>query len=938
MKTYASYRNWLSAIKLLVILVFPVVSFAQPGNDLCSNAYSLTATTTCVTNTNQLTGQTVRNATVSAPAVSSSCSGTPGVDVWYRFTASTHYPVIALSSIGTDLRSGTGAKLQLYSGTCGSFSSLACVTGTGTTLTMNTATAVGGAGLTPGTTYYVRVYHANTTATTNTNTTWGFTICVTDPTAGRIDFGKSYVNISKGLNGGTVDRGDTLEIRATFVVFSGTMDSLAFYDTLNGNDGLRYVPNSMALRTNEGKLYKGYLDPFDNADAAWIGTGADTTISINMGLLATQSGRGKLRNSSRPSFYGGTCIVMATYRVVVYGPYNTKVNFGGGAFTARDTITGLSSKINFRKDSIMIYQSPGLCPNAVSPTNAVGVEFNGTFGAPTTGAPLARNRSASPYIAGYIKSNFQQASPQGPQDYYYGITNNTSARYTTLQNWSKADGSSPSYRVHTVWDIIGDHTNATNSAVGNPPCDTTQPVSASNPCGYMLVINSSYKTDTAFHYTVTNLCPNTYYEISAWVRNVCYKCGCDSTGTGASNFGYIPLATGDSSGVQPNLAFQVNGTDYYSTGNIRYQGTGPTTSDASNRWVKKGFTYLTGSSETSFTLTIRNNAPGGGGNDWAIDDIAVATCLPSMSFYPTLNPMMCDGTYINLIDTVRSYFNNYNYYQWQRSTDGGASWNNLSGASGVASPTWNGSAWQYLTGFVVTPANATLANDGDLYRVIVATTSSNLATVDCQVTDGTSITTLGVIDCGIPLNTDLLSFTGKVVNQHADLLWTTSKETQELQFNVERSDDGTSFRKIATINSHNNYTSEVNRYSFTDPAPVTGNTFYRIVMINTDQKKKYSRTIHFNKDISPRFELINVVNPFFDKIDIEVSVPADGKIEVYLSDMFGKTIRRSNHITRQGINSLYLFNTEALAPGVYVLQVSYNGTIIGRKVIKKGSL
>jgi trimeric autotransporter adhesin len=873
---------------------------------------------------------------VSSPAVASACSGTPGVDVWYRFTASTHYPVIALSSIGTDLRSGTGTKLQLYSGACGGLSSMACVTGTGSTLTLNTATAVGGAGLTPGTTYFVRVYHASLTATTNTSTTWGFTICVTDPTAGRIDFGKSYVNISKGLNGGTVDPGDTLEIRATFVVFSGTMDSLAFYDTLTGNDGLRYVPNSMALRTNEGKLYKGYLDPFDNADAAWIGTGADTTIRINMGLQATQSARGKLRNSSRPSFYGGTCIIMATYRAVVYGSYNSKVNFGGGAFTSRDTITGLSTKINFKKDSIMIYQSPGLCPNAVSPTNAVGVEFNGTFGTPATGAPLARNRTSSPYVAGYVKQLFQSGS--GPQDYYYGIANNTSARYTTLQNWGKADGSSPSYRVHTVWDIIGDHTNASNPVVGNPPCDTTQPVSASNPCGYMLVINSAYKTDTAFQYTVTNLCPNTYYEISAWVRNVCYKCGCDSTGTGAGSAGYIPLATGDSSGVQPNLAFEVNGTHYYTTGNIRYQGVGPTTSDASNRWVKKGFTYLTGSSETSFTLTIRNNAPGGGGNDWALDDIAVATCLPRMSFSPSLTPTMCDSTYITLVDTVRSYFNNYNYYQWQRSTDGGATWTNLAGASGVATPAWNGSAWEYLTGFVVTPPNATLANNGDRYRVIVATTAANLTNVDCQVTDGTSITTLSVIDCGIPLKTELLSFTGKVINQHGDLLWTTSKETQALQFDVERSDDGISFRKIATINSYNNYQTDVNRYTFTDPAPVSGNTFYRILMTNSDQKKKYSRTIRFNKEVSARFELVNVVNPFYDKIDIDVSVPEDGKIEVYLSDMFGKTIRKSNHFTRQGINSLYLFNTETLTPGMYVLQVSYNGTVIGRKVIKKGTL
>jgi hypothetical protein len=45
--------------------------------------------------------------------------------------------------------------------------------------------------------------------------------------AQNIDFGKSYINVTKGLNGGTVETGDTLEIRATFVVRSGTLMTVA---------------------------------------------------------------------------------------------------------------------------------------------------------------------------------------------------------------------------------------------------------------------------------------------------------------------------------------------------------------------------------------------------------------------------------------------------------------------------------------------------------------------------------------------------------------------------------------------------------------------------------------------------------------------------------------------------------------------------------------
>ena len=97
--------------------------------------------------------------------------------------------------------------------------------------------------------------------------------------------------------------------------------------------------------------------------------------------------------------------------------------------------------------------------------------------------------------------------------------------------------------------------------------------------------------------------------------------------------GFMPAPGNDSSGVKPNLTFQINGEDLYTTGEIAYSG----------EWVKKGFVFRTRTGQTSATVTIRNNAPGGGGNDWAIDDIAVSTCLPNMSYAPSVTPNVCEG-------------------------------------------------------------------------------------------------------------------------------------------------------------------------------------------------------------------------------------------------------------------------------------------------------
>ena len=128
-----------------------------------------------------------------------------------------------------------------------------------------------------------------------------------------------------------------------------------------------------------------------------------------------------------------------------------------------------------------------------------------------------------------------------------------------------------------------------------------------------------------------------------------------------------PVPGNDSSGVRPNLSFPIDGEEYYTSGNIAYNGL----------WVKKGFVFKTRLGQTSMNVTIRNNAPGGGGNDWAIDDIAIATCLPTMRYSPSNTPTICAGNAVTIYDTVRSFFNNYVYYKWQRSTDGGTIWTDV---------------------------------------------------------------------------------------------------------------------------------------------------------------------------------------------------------------------------------------------------------------------
>jgi hypothetical protein len=489
--------------------------------------------------------------------------------------------------------------------------------------------------------------------------------------------------------------------------------------------------------------------------------------------------------------------------------------------------------------------------------------------------------------------------------------------------------------VFSVWDITGDHTGAANTAKGNPPCDVTKAISATNPCGYMLVVNSAYNTDTAFQYQVSNLCTNTYYEISAWFKNICYKCGQDSLGRGYwSGATYIPTGVGDSSGVKPNVAIAIDGVDYYTTGNLQYQGLGGTQtgSDSLNSWVKRGFTFKTAPSQTSFVLTFRNNAPGGGGNDWALDDIRMSTCMPNMSYSPSITPMICQGNALDIYDTVRSHFNNYTFYKWQRSTDAGATWSDVTAADDTTL-TLNGSNYQFTSGFRILAANTTMADSADLYRLVVATTAANLSNSACLSTDATNIITLNVQNCGVPLGIDFISFSGKLNQGNADLIWTTSKETEPVLYGVDRSFDGTDFSNVGVVSGYNSPNSANNTYKFTD-FNVHGKVWYRVAMITKDGQKKYSRIIIL-EDNTVNFGLTNVVNPFSAKLDFGITVSENSRIDVTLINMQGNPVKKESFNVYDGANNLTIVNTDVLPVGMYILQIRSKDQVINKKVMKK---
>jgi len=736
-------------------------------------------------------------------------------------------------------------------------------------------------------------------------------------------FNNGYINLSKKITGGVVQTGDTLELKAT-IRFTGATPLYAprYVDNIPSNTAmLNGAGDSIRLITNEGLTYKRYTPAAGDDPAtykAFPGAG-EYNIRVNLGLGNTllpdppvnttgtefSSATGQISRTNIPNFNGGILFAISV-RVVVTGNPGDKIQLFPGRFIFRRTAGGADTAHVAIPYEIMISDVLDLCGNATGVN--IAEEFGGTFGSGTT---LNRPTNLTFPIPGY--TYIANVSPaQGVGDGEYGIVKNLSPRNSTNRDARRqlnCGGGVPfddcNNRMFGYFYIDGDH-SGTSDAIGNlPPAD-------GEPGGYMLLVNSDYISSEVYRQTLTGLCPNTYYEFSAWVRNVCPNCGVDSSGSST----YKP-------GVLPNLSFSIDDVDRYSTGQVDTFG-----------WLKKGFIYVTGPAQTSLSFSIRSNSQGGGANDWAIDDISVATCLPSMSYSPTLSPATCRGNTVEIRDTVRSFFPNYTNYKWQRSTDEGVTYTDIPGATGNATATLIAGRWEYVTTYIIPNTETTASDSGNKYRVIVATTPGNLSDASCQSTDGISIVNLVVLNCDYdPLGTELLSFGGTRENNFSKLSWTTSSETEALKFGVERSTDGRNFSAVGYIKSYENANAAFNTYFFTDTAIIAGKIFYRVAMVNNAHEKEYSRTIQFTGEIKD-FTVGNVVNPFVSSLFFDITTGGGAKVDAALVSLNGMVLQKQSYPLSPGYNSLKLSNLDALPAGIYLLKVTSGGKIITKKVMK----
>jgi len=215
---------------------------------------------------------------------------------------------------------------------------------------------------------------------------------------------------------------------------------------------------------------------------------------------------------------------------------------------------------------------------------------------------------------------------------------------------------------------------------------------STNSSGYMMVINASFEPSLFYEQEVTGLCENTLYQFSADVINL--------------------IRSGVGGHIKPNVSFLIDDVEEYSSGDV----------PQSEAWITYGFTFTTDPGQTSVTLSLRNNAPGGIGNDLAIDNIVFQPCGPLAQILPDAIESICeDGNPTTLEATVDGDQYPTPNFQWQQSSDQGMTWVDIPGENGM------------------TYTHTDLSSGFYYYRYLLANGPANLSNSRCRVVSNVKI-------------------------------------------------------------------------------------------------------------------------------------------------------------------------------------------------------
>jgi hypothetical protein len=151
--------------------------------------------------------------------------------------------------------------------------------------------------------------------------------------------------------------------------------------------------------------------------------------------------------------------------------------------------------------------------------------------------------------------------------------------------------------------------------------------------------------------------------------------------------------------------------------------------------------------------------------------------------------------------------------------------------------------------------------------------------------------------------------------------WTTSIETNNLGFDIERKTDNSVFVKVGFVQGKGTTTVKQS-YSFTDNNLASGSYTYRIKQIDVNGSINYLKEINVEVGIPSVFSLEqNYPNPFNPATTIKYQLPKAGFVTLRIYDILGREVaslvKENQNAGRYSVD----FNASKLSSGVYIYEL-----------------
>ncbi|HRB00763.1 MAG TPA: T9SS type A sorting domain-containing protein [Ignavibacteria bacterium] len=180
---------------------------------------------------------------------------------------------------------------------------------------------------------------------------------------------------------------------------------------------------------------------------------------------------------------------------------------------------------------------------------------------------------------------------------------------------------------------------------------------------------------------------------------------------------------------------------------------------------------------------------------------------------------------------------------------------------------------------------------------------------------------LGYVDPLLPV--ELSSFSSSTSGSDVTLNWSTSSETNNSGFDIERSSVSGTWSKVGNVTG-NGTSITTNNYSYTDKNLTSGNYSYRLKQIDFNGNFEYfNLSNEVIVGIPVKYDLSqNYPNPFNPSTKINYTLPTEGLVSIKIFDMSGKEVMSLvNEVKTAGYYSVN-FNASNLSSGIYFYSLS----------------